>query len=141
MVISDKGIALIKEFESCELKAYRCPAGILTIGFGHTRGVKEGDHITQAQAERYLRGDLVGVEHDVQRLVKVPLTQGQYDALVSFTFNCGTRAFSTSSLLGKLNAKDYDGAAEELQRWNKAGGKVQGGLTRRRLLEKRLFES
>lgn len=141
MVTSQAGIELIKEFESCQLRAYLCPANVWTIGFGHTGGVKRGDEITISQAERYLKGDLMQFERDVARLVKVPLTQGQFDALVSFAFNCGSRALSTSTLLKKLNSKDYEGAANEFQRWNKAGGKELSGLTRRRVMEKRLFES
>lgn len=141
MIVSDKAIALIKDFESLKLKAYLCPANVWTIGYGHTRNVKEGDEISVYQAERYLRADLVQFEQDVNRLVRVPLTQGQYDALISFVFNVGTRAFSTSTLLKKLNSRDYDGAANEFARWTFAKGKALPGLERRRLLEKRLFQS
>lgn len=141
MMISQQGVDLIKSFESCRLKAYRCPAGVWTIGYGHTSGVRANDEISQAQAERYLKADLVRVEQDVSTLVRVPLTQGQYDALVSFAFNCGTRALSTSTLLRKLNARDYAGASTEFLRWVYADGKRYAGLERRRNLEKRLFES
>ncbi|MGL4861226.1 MAG: lysozyme [Enterobacteriaceae bacterium] len=141
MITSTKGIDLIKHFESLQLKAYRCPANILTIGYGHTQGVKEGDEISASQAERLLRADLVKVEQDVQKIVRVPLTQGQFDALVSFAFNCGSRALSTSTLLRRLNSADYSGAASEFQRWVYANGRKLGGLERRRLLERRLFES
>lgn len=141
MIISQAGIDHIKSFESCRLKAYLCPANVWTIGYGHTAGVKPGDQISQMQAERYLKADLVSVEQDVQKIVRVPLTQGQFDALVSFAFNCGTRALSTSTLLRKLNQCDYDGAAQEFSRWVYANGKRLGGLERRRGLEKRMFES
>lgn len=141
MIVSDKAIALIKDFESLQLKAYLCPANIWTIGYGHTRNVKQGDEISVYQAERYLRADLVQFEQDVNRLVRVPLTQGQYDALISFVFNVGCRAFSTSTLLKKLNSRDYDGAANEFARWKFAKGRALPGLERRRLLEKRLFQS
>lgn len=141
MIVSDKAIALIKDFESLQLKAYLCPANIWTIGYGHTRNVKQGDEISVYQAERYLRADLVQFEQDVNRLVRVPLTQGQYDALISFVFNVGSRAFSTSTLLKKLNSRDYDGAANEFARWKFAKGRALPGLERRRLLEKRLFQS
>ncbi|WP_140921452.1 lysozyme [Limnobaculum xujianqingii] len=141
METSQTGINLIKEFEGCRLKAYVCPAGVLTIGYGHTDQVKRGDEITISQAERYLRGDLVKFEADVSRLVRVPLTQGQFDALVSFAYNVGSRALSTSTLLKKLNAQDYIGAAHEFQRWNKADGKVLDGLVKRRRMERRRFES
>lgn len=141
MIISDKGMQLIKDFESLRLAAYLCPANVWTIGYGHTKGVKRGDVINESIAERYLRTDLVQFEKDVNQLVKVPLTQGQYDALVSFAFNCGSRALSTSTLLRKLNSGDYEGAANEFKRWNKSGGKVLPGLTRRREMERRLFLS
>lgn len=141
MIVSHQGIDLIKHFESLQLNAYLCPANIWTIGYGHTAAVRSGDKISAIQAERYLRADLVRTEHDIQKLVKVPLTQGQFDALVSFTFNCGTLALSTSTLLRKLNKCDYQGAANELPRWTHAKGKKLAGLARRRLLEKRLFES
>lgn len=141
MMISQQGVDLIKSFESCRLKAYLCPAGVWTIGYGHTSGVRPNDEISQAQAERYLKADLVRVEQDVRILVRVPLTQGQFDALVSFAFNCGTRALSTSTLLRKLNVRDYAGAAEEFMRWVFANGKRFAGLERRRRLERRLFES
>ncbi|KFC95062.1 phage lysozyme [Leminorella grimontii ATCC 33999 = DSM 5078] len=140
-MISQQGVDLIKSFESCRLKAYLCPAGVWTIGYGHTSGVRPNDEISSAQAERYLKADLVRVEQDVRILVRVPLTQGQFDALVSFAFNCGTRALSTSTLLRKLNARDYAGAAEEFFRWVYANGKRLAGLERRRRLEKRMFES
>lgn len=141
MITSDKGIALIKEFESLQLDAYLCPANVWTIGYGHTSGVKPGDRISVYQAERYLRGDVIQYEQDVQRLVRVPLTQGQFDALVSFAFNCGTRALSTSTLLKKLNQRDYAGAGQQFQLWTHAKGKKLPGLVRRRLLELRMFES
>ncbi|EDH9820259.1 TPA_asm: lysozyme, partial [Salmonella enterica subsp. enterica serovar Typhimurium] len=84
---------------------------------------------------------LVGYENDVSRLVKVKLTQGQFDALVSFAYNLGARTLSSSTLLRKLNSGDYAGAADEFLRWNKAGGKVLNGLTRRREAERALFLS
>ncbi|GKX63037.1 lysozyme [Pragia fontium] len=141
MITSQSGVEHIKSFESCQLKAYLCPAKVWTIGYGHTSGVKPNDQISAMQAERYLKADLVRVEQDVLRIVKVPLTQGQFDALVSFAFNCGARALSTSTLLRKLNKRDYSGAADEFGRWVYANGKRFAGLERRRRLEKRMFES
>ncbi|GKX58359.1 lysozyme [Leminorella grimontii] len=141
MITSQKGVDLIKRFEGCKLRAYQCPAGVWTIGYGHTDQVRRGDEISYAQAERYLRADLVKFEADVTRLARVPLTQGQFDALVSFAFNCGARALSTSTLLRKLNAGDYTGTADELLRWNKSAGKELPGLTRRRAAERELFLS
>lgn len=141
MKINEAGLNLIKDFEGCRLKAYLCPAGVWTIGYGHTQGVKPDMVITQLQAERFLRQDLKRFEDAVTSLVKVPITPNQFSALVSFAYNVGTGALYDSTLLRKLNKKDYKGAANEFLRWNKAGGKVLPGLTRRRLAEKDLFES
>lgn len=141
MKISNNGIDLIKQFEGCRLTAYQDSVGVWTIGYGHTKGVKNGDSITQAQADAFLRDDVQVAESDVTRLVKVTLSQNQFDALVSFTYNLGVRSLSTSTLLRKLNAGDTKGAADEFLRWNKAGGKVLNGLTRRREAEQSLFLS
>lgn len=146
MQISDKGIALIKQFEGCKLTAYQDSVGVWTIGYGWTKPVdgkpiRAGMTINQETAERLLKTGLVSYENDVSRLVKVDLTQGQFDALVSFTYNLGARSLSTSTLLRKLNAGDYAGASDEFLRWNKAGGKVLNGLTRRREAERALFLS
>lgn len=140
MDISKNGIDLIKRFEGCRLTAYKCPSGVYTIGYGHTNGVKKGQRITQAQAEAYLREDVGEFENGVNKYVSAPLTQNQFDALVSFTYNCGLTAFKNSTLLKKLNAKDYEGAGKELLRWNKANGVVLDGLKRRRNAEKALFD-
>ena len=146
MQTSDKGIALIKQFEGCKLTAYQDSVGVWTIGYGWTQPVegkpiRAGMTIKQETAERLLKTGLVSYESDVSRLVKVGLTQGQFDALVSFTYNLGARSLSTSTLLRKLNAGDYAGAADEFLRWNKAGGKVLNGLARRREAERALFLS
>lgn len=146
MQTSEKGIALIKEFEGCKLTAYRDSVGVWTVGYGWTQPVdgkpiRAGMTIKQETAERLLKTGLVSYESDVSRLVKVGLSQGQFDALVSFTYNLGARSLSTSTLLRKLNAGDYAGAADEFLRWNKAGGKVLNGLTRRREAERALFLS
>ncbi|OOV73463.1 muraminidase [Enterobacter kobei] len=146
MQTSDKGIALIKQFEGCKLTAYQDSVGVWTIGFGWTQPVdgkpiRAGMTIKQETAERLLKTGLVSYESDVSRLVKVGLTQGQFDALVAFTYNLGARSLSTSTLLRKLNAGDYTGAAAEFMSWNKAGGKVLNGLTRRREAERALFLS
>lgn len=141
MIINEAGLNLIKDFEGCRLKAYLCPAGVWTIGYGHTQGVKPDMVINQLQAERFLRQDLKRFEDAVIALVKVPITLNQFSALVSFAYNVGTGALYDSTLLRKLNKKDYKGAANEFLRWNKAGGKVLPGLTKRRLAEKDLFES
>lgn len=139
MRTSQKGIDLIKKFEGCRLEAYKCPAGIWTIGYGHTKGVKDGMIITQEQAEEFLREDLRIFEQTVESCVKVPLSQNQFDALVSFCYNCGSGALRTSTLLRLLNEGKYSEAGEQFLRWNKAGGKVLVGLTRRREEERELF--
>lgn len=146
MRISDKGISLIKQFEGLRLTSYQDSVGVWTIGYGWTQPVdgkpiRPGMTIKEETAERLLRTGLVGYESDVSKLVKVKLTQGQFDALVSFAYNLGARALSTSTLLQKLNSGDYAGAADEFPRWNKAGGKVLLGLTRRREAERALFLS
>jgi len=142
MITSKKGIDLIKSFEGLELKAYKDSVGVLTIGYGSTGNhVFAGQSITEAQAEDLLKSDLLRFEKGVSAVVTVPLTQNQFDALISFSFNLGLGNLKSSTLLKKLNAKDYTGAANEFTRWNKAGGKVLSGLTRRREAEKNLFNS
>ena len=139
MKISQNGIDLIKKWEGCELKAYKCPAGVWTIGYGHTNGVKEGQKITQEQAETFLRQDIEYFEKGVTKLVSAPITQNQFDALVSFAYNVGLGAFKTSTLRKKLNEKDYCGASKEFAKWNKSKGKVLKGLTNRRKDEKSMY--
>ncbi|HFN6537540.1 TPA: lysozyme [Citrobacter freundii] len=149
MITSEKGIRLIKQFEGCRLTAYPDPGTggyPWTIGYGWThpvdgKPVKRGMTIDQATADRLLKTGLVGYENDVLKVAKVKLTQGQFDALVSFAYNVGSRALSTSTLLKKLNDGDIKGAADEFLRWNKASGKVLNGLTRRREAERALFLS
>lgn len=140
MKTSDTGLALIKRFEGLRLKAYRCPAGILTIGYGTTRGVKTGQTITEARADELLREDVQAFEQAVTETVTVPLTQGQFDALVSLTYNIGPGAFRASTLLRLLNRGEYAQAAAQFDRWNRGGGKVLPGLVKRRAAERRLFE-
>lgn len=139
MNTSQTGIDFIKSFEGCRLDAYKCPAGVWTIGYGTTAKVKQGMQITLKEAEDLLRKDLKKFEDAINKCVKAPLTQGQFDALVSFTYNCGIGALQTSTLLKKLNNKDYIGAANEFLRWDKANGKVLAGLSRRRESEREMF--
>lgn len=141
MRTSTRGLNLIKEFEGCELKAYRCPAGVWTVGFGSTKDVTKGLKITKAEAEQRLKDDVKQFEESINALVKVSLNQNQFDALVSFTYNVGIGALKTSTLLKKLNEGDYKSAAKEMLRWTKAGGFVLNGLIRRRNAEKNLFET
>lgn len=140
MNISENGINLIKRFEGCRLKSYRCPAGVLTIGYGHTGSdVSNGMVISQEKAENMLKTDLIVHCNNVSKLVKVPLTQNQFDALVSFEFNVGYGALSTSTLLRLLNQGKYTEASKQFERWVYAGGKPLEGLKKRRLAEKELF--
>ena len=142
MNISQKGISLIKSFEGLSLKAYKDSVGVTTIGYGSTGPhVSMGQTITEAQAESLLKNDLSRFEKGVSDLVTAPLNQNQFDALVSFSFNLGLGNLKSSTLLRKLNSLDYSGAAKEFERWNKAGGKVLAGLTRRRIAERDLFLS
>ena len=140
MKTSEEGIALIKKFEGCELSSYICAGGNPTIGYGHTKDVKDGDTCTSEQAEEYLKEDLESFEAAVNRLVEVDLNQSQFDALVSWTFNLGWGALSSSTLLKVLNEDNFAGVPEQIKRWNRAGGKVLDGLVRRREAEALLFE-
>lgn len=132
---------LIKEFEGCKLNAYKCPAGVWTIGAGHTTGVSEGDIITQDQADQFLNEDIDISIRGVKSLVTVDVTDNQLTALISFTFNLGVYALSKSTLLRKLNSGDYKGAADEFGRWVYGFGsnKPLPGLIKRRKVEKDLF--
>jgi len=141
MNISSNGIKLIKAFEGFRAEAYLCPAGILTVGYGHTQSVSPGQVITENEACSLLQKDLKEIELTVTRNVRVSLNQSQFDALVSFVFNVGAGNFSRSTLLKQLNTGDYAGAAGQFLRWNKASGNVLPGLARRRLAEKNMFTS
>ena len=137
MQMSQEGIdALLKKFEGCKLKAYRCPAGICTIGYGHTSAagapaVTDGMVITQQQCDDILRRDLVKFETAVHDMVKQPLTQHQFDVLVDFAYNAGLGALQKSTLLKKVNAAQFDDVPAELAKWTKNKGKVLPGLVRR----------
>jgi GH24 family phage-related lysozyme (muramidase) len=139
--INERGLQLLKKFEGLSLTAYQDPVKVWTIGYGTTAGVKPGQRITEAQAEALLKRDLRRFEAAVERLVNVPLNSNQFSALVVFTYNAGARALATSKLLRVLNQGNYQAAANELLRWNRAGGRVLAGLTRRRQAERALFLS
>lgn len=141
-----RGIAVIKEYEGVRLQAYKCPAGVWTIGVGHTSAagdpqVQPGMTITEAEAMQILRQDLVRFEDAITRRVKVELKQHQFDALVSFVFNVGERAFAESTLLRKLNAGRYGDVPAELMKWTRGGGRELPGLVRRRRAEAALWRS
>ena len=135
----EKAIELIKKFEGCSLKAYKCPAGVWTIGYGHTKGVKQGQVITQVQAEVLLENDIEGFISQIKRLLKVNLTTNQMSALISFTFNVGVGNLSKSTLLKLINEKKCELAANEFNKWVYSKGKKLNGLVKRRQAEKDLF--
>lgn len=137
--INPAGLALIKEYEGYEGQAYLDTGGVPTIGYGHTRGVKMGASCTPEQAEAWLREDLASAEADVSKLVKVPLTDNQFSALVSFTFNLGGAQLGKSTLLKLLNAGNYAGAGSQFQFWVFDNGKKLPGLIRRRAAEAALW--
>ena len=143
MQISRDGLDLIKRFEGLSLKAYKCPADVWTIGYGSTRiwgrAVTGDDQITKEQAEDFLRQDVDAFGKAVSAAVAVPLDQSQFDALVSWTYNCGIAAMQRSTLVRLLNEGNYHAAADEFLRWNKAAGKEVSGLTRRRGAERAMF--
>ena len=139
MSLSQSGLNLIKSHEGLRTTAYQDPVGVWTIGYGHTGTAKPGQKITEAQAEQLLRQDVGWAQDAVRKNVKVPLTQGQFDALVSFTFNLGAGALGRSTLLKKLNAGDYAGAQAEFGKFVHAGGRVLPGLVRRRNEEAQMF--
>lgn len=133
---------LIQEFEGCKLTAYLCPAGVWTIGWGSTGlGVGKGVIWTQAEADERYKKDMAAFKSGVQKLVIVPITRNQLEALTSFAYNLGLGALKGSTLLKYLNAGNYQAAANQFLRWDKAGGKVLSGLTRRRTAERNLFLS
>jgi lysozyme len=141
MHISDEGFCLIKKFEGCELKAYKCAAGVWTIGYGHTKDVQEGDEWSKEKAEFMLWDELEEeYEKYINDLVDVPLSQFQFDALVSWVYNLGPANLKNSTMLKKLNAGEYEEVPSQMKKWNKANGKVLEGLIRRRAAESLLFE-
>lgn len=139
MKISAKGLSLIKQFEGCRLFAYRCPAGVLTIGYGHTAGVTDNMQITQEQAENYLREDVEKYENAVMKYDAIyNFNQNQFDALVSFTYNCGTGNLKNLTASGTRTLAQI---SAKLPAYCKAGGVVLRGLQRRREAEKQLFDA
>lgn len=143
MKINQAGIDLIKSFEGCKLQAYDDPLhpGLITIGYGHTGGVKLGTSITQEQAEAFLLSDLSSFEASVSKLVNVSLTSNQFSALVSFAYNLGPRSLQNSTLLKLLNQGHHSLAADEFLKWTHSNGATIPGLVRRREAERALFLS
>ena len=139
MKTSAEGLSLIKKFEGCELYAYQCSAGVWTIGYGHTKDVEPGMQITKEDAEEMLVEELHEYESYVNDFVTAPLSQNQYDAMVSWVYNLGPANLKASTMLKVLNAGEYEEVPAQIKRWNKAGGKVLEGLIRRREAESLLF--
>ena len=140
MNTSMEGLSLIKKFEGCELEAYQCSAGVWTIGYGQTKGVKPRDSISQEEAEQMLVDELHEYESYVNEYVTVALSQNQFDALVSWVYNLGPANLKASTMLKVLNDGKYEEVPYQMKRWNKAGGKVLEGLIRRREAEACLFQ-
>lgn len=141
MAINSKGIALIKRFEGCKLKAYRCPAGVWTIGYGHTKGVKDGMIISQGIADRWLEDDLIAFEKQLNTL-KLNINENQESALISFIYNLGFGTFCKSTLLKKIKANPGDASIrQEFNRWVYAGAHKLPGLVTRRAAEADLYFS
>ena len=141
MNTSQNGIELIKKFEGCRLETYICPAGVFTIGYGHTGAdVKSGLKITQEEAETLLKNDLKAFEKGVQRIIKKELTQNQFDALVSFAYNLGLESLRKSTLAKLINQGKIKEASSQFERWVYANGVKLNGLIRRRKAEKNLFD-
>lgn len=140
MHINDEGLALLMRFEGFSATPYRCPAGVWTIGYGHTRGVSAASpRITRQQALSLLEEDASVSEQAVLRYVETPLSENPFSALVCFVFNIGAGAFARSTLLKRVNEKNFPAAAEEFPRWNVSNGQKLPGLTQRRAAERALF--
>jgi lysozyme len=139
MNISKEGLSLIKKFEGCELEAYLCPAGVWTIGYGHTKDVKEGDKINKEEADYLLQEEMIEYESYINDFVEVPLNQNQFDALCSWVYNLGPTNLKNSTMLRVLNEEKYADVPQEIKRWNKAGGEVLDGLIKRREAEAKMF--
>lgn len=139
MKTGTRGIELIKQYEGFMPNAYEDIAGVITIGYGHTKTAKIGQVITPSEAQYLLKNDLIEAEDGVLRLVKVSLTQSMFDALVSFVFNLGAGNLQESTLLRVLNSKAYLDCPEQFCRWKYASGKPVLGLIRRRIDEAKLF--
>lgn len=140
--ISEEGLNLIRKYEGFSARPYLCPAAVWTQGYGHTRGVTQfSEPVDEAQATEWLREDVETAERSVRRLIVSPLSQGQFDALVSFTFNLGGGALQRSTLRRKVNAGEHDAVPAELMKWCRAGGKVMKGLLNRRRAEAALYDS
>ena len=140
MNISQEGLGLIKKFEGCELKAYRCAANVLTIGYGSIKGVTENMQITKEEADKLLLHEMDEYEGYINDMVTVDLNQNQFDSLVSWVFNLGPSNLRSSTMLKVINENKLEEVPSQIKRWNKAAGQVKEGLIRRREAEALLFQ-
>lgn len=145
MKTNHSGLDIITHFEGFSSTPYKCPAGVWTIGYGSTRH-PDGQPVTAAtepidetEALEWMAGDLADTEKQVAWLITAPLTENQFSALVSFTYNLGAGNLQSSTLRMKLNRENYDGAADEFPKWRRAGGEILAGLVKRRAAERSLF--
>lgn len=139
--VSQNCLDIVKHYEGFRSQPYICPAGVLTIGYGHTRTVKPGQKISKKEANDLLIKDLENAERVIRKYVKVPLSQNQFDALASFIFNLGEGNFRSSTLLLYLNAGKFNLVPDQIRRWTRSSGVVTEGLVRRRATEATLFET
>ena len=140
MKISEDGLELINKFEGCETTAYQDSVGVWTIGFGHTKGVEEGQTCSIEDAESMLADEMDEYEGYINNMVKVDLQQHEFDALVAWVYNLGPTNLGESTMLKVLNGGQFDRVPEEMNRWTRAGGKILEGLVRRRQAESLMFQ-
>jgi len=140
MKISEDGLELIKKFEGCETTAYQDSVGVWTIGFGHTKGVEEGQTCSIEDAESMLADEMDEYEGYINNMVKVELQQHEFDALVAWVYNLGPTNLGESTMLKVLNGGQFDRVPDEMNRWTRAGGKILEGLVRRRQAESLMFQ-
>ena len=140
MKISENGLELIKKFEGCETTAYQDSVGVWTIGFGHTKGVEEGQTCSIEDAESMLADEMDEYEGYINNMVKVELQQHEFDALVAWVYNLGPTNLGESTMLKVLNGGQFDRVPDEMNRWTRAGGEILEGLVRRRQAESFMFQ-
>ena len=140
MKISEDGLELIKKFEGCETSAYQDSVGVWTIGFGHTKGVEEGQTCSIEDAESMLADEMDEYEGYINNMVKVELQQHEFDSLVAWVYNLGPTNLSESTMLKVLNGGQFDRVPDEMNRWTRAGGEILEGLVRRRQAESLMFQ-
>ena len=141
MKISEDGLELIKKFEGCETTAYQDSVGVWTIGFGHTKGVEEGQTCSIEDAESMLADEMDEYEGYINNMVKVELQQHEFDALVAWVYNLGPTNLGESTMLKVLNGGQFDRVPDEMNRWTRAGGEILEGLVRRRQAESLMFQN